>query len=787
MSTLWLPLLLSSVIWAEEDYFHISPNATWDNYKFPEQNTTWDEARDHCQKCFKELTTITSGNVHLIVRKNASLNYWIGLRRSYNGTVPWSKWSNEDPVTYQNWYPGHPVPNKEKKKISICFSTTETPLSTLITTPTSTPVTSTQTSTVTTPITSPETSSNKTDGMCPILIEILECLNMVCNMTYNELKDAVHKYTYVIPQSVTPNTTTYSTTPHATTFSTVFNTATNGTTTESTTASNCILVEQPDPEVYIEDACVVLLSYGMWKEVKCNESHPFVCYDEQFFGQINISNVTKNTGNLSWSEAPGNITHYRVEITGNQTNQTFNNETTNLYTEIKDLVPGNLYSVQVFPVKCGRDLKPQNISFYTKPSAVENLTVVSVTTDSILLNWSKPEGGSEFYSVEYRKQNESYTQLKKTKCKDSKECNVTGLSPGFEYNFTVKAVVNENIEGESSSVSDYTKPSKVVNLTSTNDKSTAIIASWNLLAGDNSGYRYCLYEGSDCTTFENRTNCSITTNETIQVYGKTDGTKYCLCVEALTKNNSLSGEMVGIPAYTLPNTVILSLEAKSKSITASWTINGKYEQFSVTIETNSISADNYNPQTVNTHDLHCNFSNLKAGVEYNVTVVTLNGELKSDPVRMSTYTKPTSPGSAKATSKKTNITVSWEEPEDSKGATIMYKVDYHAPFWNDHEKKYTTDRVYTFPDLKSGTRYNFSVRVVAGNNESDPVFAYAVTEPEKMTLTLTMLCSSQTPLQCEKKETQSELLTKLNGTFDEKFHDNVHWKLKWVERKKNDP
>lgn len=60
----------------------------------------------------------------------------------------------------------------------------------------------------------------------------------------------------------------------------------------------------------------------------------------------------------------------------------------------------------------------------------------------------------------------------------------------------------------------------------------------------------------------------------------------------------------------------------------------------------------------------------------------------------------------------------------------MYKVDYHAPFWNDYEEKYTTDRVYTFPDLKSGTRYNFSVRVVAGNNESDPVFAYAVTGKE---------------------------------------------------------
>ncbi|XP_051738883.1 receptor-type tyrosine-protein phosphatase eta isoform X2 [Ctenopharyngodon idella] len=785
MSTLWLPLLLSSVIWAEEDYFHISPNATWDNYKFPEQNTTWDEARDHCQKCFKELTTITSGNVHLIVRKNASLNYWIGLRRSYNGTVPWSKWSNEDPVTYQNWYPGHPVPNKEKKKISICFSTTETPLSTLITTPTSTPVTSTQTSTVTTPITSPETSSNKTDGMCPILIEILECLNMVCNMTYNELKDAVHKYTYVIPQSVTPNTTTYSTTPHATTFSTVFNTATNGTTTESTTASNCILVEQPDPEVYIEDACVVLLSYGMWKEVKCNESHPFVCYDEQFFGQINISNVTKNTGNLSWSEAPGNITHYRVEITGNQTNQTFNNETTNLYTEIKDLVPGNLYSVQVFPVKCGRDLKPQNISFYTKPSAVENLTVVSVTTDSILLNWSKPEGGSEFYSVEYRKQNESYTQLKKTKCKDSKECNVTGLSPGFEYNFTVKAVVNENIEGESSSVSDYTKPSKVVNLTSTNDKSTDIIASWNLLAGNHSGYRYCLYEGSDCTTFENRTNCSITTNETIQEYGKTDGTRYCLCVEALTKNNSLSGEMVGIPAYTLPNTVSLSLEAKSNSITASWTIHGNYEKFNVTIETTQISP-NYFIFSI-TNNLTYTFGGLMAAVNYTVTVVTLNGDLKSKPATNSKYTVPVSPSWVNAISDKTNITVTWGAPEDSKDALIEYFVQCRTDFWKEVFHNTTTNTSISFTHLKPGTKYDFNVSVVAGNLTSLPVNTSTKTEPEKRTLILTMLCSSETPLQCEKNETQTDLLDELNKTFNNGFHDLVHWKLKWVERKVNNP
>lgn len=60
----------------------------------------------------------------------------------------------------------------------------------------------------------------------------------------------------------------------------------------------------------------------------------------------------------------------------------------------------------------------------------------------------------------------------------------------------------------------------------------------------------------------------------------------------------------------------------------------------------------------------------------------------------------------------------------------MYKVDYHAPFWNDSKEANTNKTNYTFPSLKSGTRYNFNVRVVAGDNESDPVTANAYTGKE---------------------------------------------------------
>lgn len=122
---------------------------------------------------------------------------------------------------------------------------------------------------------------------------MLDCLNMTC-FDLESVMTTCNRTT-----TVTPKTTTYNTTPEVTTFSTTFNATTTkgattegttteaatteGTTTESTTTSNCIFEPEPDPEQYIEDACVVLLSFGMWKEEDCNKSLPYICYEGKDF------------------------------------------------------------------------------------------------------------------------------------------------------------------------------------------------------------------------------------------------------------------------------------------------------------------------------------------------------------------------------------------------------------------------------------------------------------------------------------------------------------------------
>uniref|UniRef100_A0A4W4GV94 C-type lectin domain-containing protein n=1 Tax=Electrophorus electricus TaxID=8005 RepID=A0A4W4GV94_ELEEL len=83
-------------------------------YYYPQPNaSTWDDARHFCQLCFKDLVSITPRNAELVVQNLTSELYWIGLRRNISGAIPWTQWSDNAPVTYQNWYPGHPVPKKQ--------------------------------------------------------------------------------------------------------------------------------------------------------------------------------------------------------------------------------------------------------------------------------------------------------------------------------------------------------------------------------------------------------------------------------------------------------------------------------------------------------------------------------------------------------------------------------------------------------------------------------------------------------------------------------------------------
>nr|XP_055034973.1 uncharacterized protein LOC129422849 [Misgurnus anguillicaudatus] len=925
MRILWLTLLLGSLILAEEQYF-LNSSAK-----------TWDEARDHCQACYKDLATITCRNIHLILQ-NLTSEYWIGLRRRFNGSIPWSRWSNGDHVTYQNWYPGHPILKEETcsttptSTLNIVL-TSNSPVTVLTSIPgnnsTSTPVTNSTSTPVTnlnstssmtapnsaTPVTDSTSTTlmssttspiSSTEDQCPLLTQMLNCLNM----------------SYCINKTGTTGSTTPP--PLYQTLLPV----------NITTQTICDDNADLDPERYIEDACVALLSYGMWIEKHCNENLSYICYDERFMGEIHISNVNENGANLSWSPAPGNITHYTVVVKADQ-NLTLNVTETGLSKHLLNLEESTRYDVQVFPLKCDRDLNPQNISFYTTPSAVYNLNVTKVTNESIELSWDH-SGKPDLYSVKVSYVNwistppvidststtpvtnstsitpvtnstsitlvtnstsitpvtnstsitpvtnstsitpvtnstsitpvtnstsitpvtnstsitpvtdstsiipvtnsssitpvtdltsitpvtdstsitpvtnsTSITPVTNstsiTPVTDStsttpetvseihnateKKIVISGLRPAKMYNLTVTAIVNGTTESVPESVSTYTKPSRVLNLKSADNNDAVIYAAWTKPDETLSGYRVCLNENnifcnncSDCNECIECVNCTITTAERINFTNKTSGTKYILCVAALTNNNETQGEMVQIAAYTRPKAVTeLKLTATFQSITANWNLTEGYKIFNV-----SIKADGWVGTSKVTDKLYHTFEDLQAAVNYTITVITLSEKykLESDPAEQSVYTKIIPPGNATAiVLNQTAIKLTWEVPKELTGnSTITYKVTAHSNYWNETHKKNVTQNTFIFNDLKSGTNYNFRVSVVAGNDESDPVFAYNMTVPYKKKVTFAVMCTSETSLYCSENTTLAEIKEELEKKFGKEYKD-VHWKLKEIDRK----
>ncbi|KAA0723725.1 Cellular tumor antigen p53 [Triplophysa tibetana] len=596
-------------------------------------------------------------NVHDFLPKLGMTDFWVGLRRSFNGSIiPWSRWSNGDPVTYQNWYPGHPVP-----KVETC------PL-----TPNNTSMNSTR-----------APKANNTEDQCPLVFEILNCLNMTI---------------------------------------------------------------------------------------------------ERFFGEINISNVTKSEGYVNWSQGPGNISHYTVKVTegyvnrsqgpGNITHYTVNvtggyeSNETGMVMKLENLTSGTLYTVQVYPVKCGRHLNPQNISFYTSPSDVYNLKETNVTTASVDLSWNH-SGNCDFYLITDMDKPGNPIEINTTKI------TICNLVPAKKYTITVSAVVNKTTKSVSASVSFFTKPSRVLNLTSADNSCTVITASWEKPVGEHKSYNICLNEAnnSTCVNQCQPGNCNETTNKNFTFTDRIPGMKYCLCVAALTNSSQLSGEMVTIEAFTRPREVEdLKLSPFDQHIIASWKVNGRFKEFLVSIETAGLIKE------IHTHYKNYTFMGLKAGVKYNVTVTTLSEktDLKSDPVYISDYTKPTpTPWVTAIVLNETSITLTWGVPKESEGASdIKYEVTHHSVYWNSSNST-DQDKNLTFVGLRSGTNYNFSVSVKAGTLKSHPVFASNQTKPYKKTLTFAMLCTSKTPLLCTEGKSQTATLNKRRNAISDTIFVDV--------------
>ncbi|XP_044212582.1 receptor-type tyrosine-protein phosphatase eta-like [Thunnus albacares] len=242
---------------------------------------------------------------------------------------------------------------------------------------------------------------------------------------------------------------------------------------------------------------------------------------------------------LKWTEPEGSSSFYRVQWTDGNTMR--NDSVTETYINISELTAGVQYNFTVTAVAGDNKTVGQakTISLYTKPEVVRNLNVTEITTSSMTLTWTKPEGSSSFYRVQW-----TYGNTMRNDSVTETYINIRELTAGVQYNFTVTAVAGDNkTVGQAKTISLYTKPEVVRNLNVTEITTSSMTLTWTKPEGSSSFYRVQWTHGNVTQSY----NVSVTSKTFTNL---TPGVQYTISITAVAADGHTEGQSTTVSQYT---------------------------------------------------------------------------------------------------------------------------------------------------------------------------------------------------------------------------------------------
>ncbi|XP_032379279.1 receptor-type tyrosine-protein phosphatase eta [Etheostoma spectabile] len=465
---------------------------------------------------------------------------------------------------------------------------------------------------------------------------------------------------------------------------------------------------------------------------------------------LRVAEVTTSSISLMWTKPEGNSSSYRVQWTDGNGN--YNENVTQTQKNITNLIPGVQYKMTVTAVAVdGSSGQSTAVSQYTKPQVVRNLTANKITTSSISLMWTKPEGNSSFFTIQWTNGTKNLNaNVKET------TINVTQLTAGVQYHFTVIAVAGDNATlGEAKTISLYTKPEVVRNLSVTEITTSSISLMWTKPEGNSSSYRVQWTDGNG------NYNENVTQTQK-NITNLIPGVQYKMTVTAVAGDGS-TGQSTAVSQYTKPEVVrnLGVTEITTSSISLMWT---KPEGNSSSYRVQWTDGNgNYNENVTQTQK---NITNLIPGVQYKMTVTAVAGDGSTgQSTAVSQYTKPQVVRNLTANKiTASSISLMWTKPE---GNSSFFTVQWTNGTNNLNAN--VTETTINVTQLTAGVQYHFTVIAVAGDNatlgEAKTISLY--TKPEVVrNLSVTEITASSISLMWAKPEGNSSFFTVqwTNGT-----------------------
>ncbi|XP_056244337.1 receptor-type tyrosine-protein phosphatase H [Seriola aureovittata] len=196
------------------------------------------------------------------------------------------------------------------------------------------------------------------------------------------------------------------------------------------------------------------------------------------------------------------------------------------------LTPGAVYEIFINCSSCCANVT-------LTPDVVRNLTVTNVTTSSVSVDWSEPEGNSSFYRVQW-----TDGQFNDTSYVSETSMTISNLTAGVQYKIIVTAVADDNhTDGQSTAVTQYTRPGIIGNHHIVSQNTSSISVNWASPPGEVFMYRLEWHNGGVLMTRY--------TNDTFAVLSELiSGTNYTITVTAVAGDNETEGDPYTFTSFT---------------------------------------------------------------------------------------------------------------------------------------------------------------------------------------------------------------------------------------------
>jgi hypothetical protein len=369
----------------------------------------------------------------------------------------------------------------------------------------------------------------------------------------------------------------------------------------------------------------------------------------------------------------------------------------------------------------------------TTPSPVSSLNA-SAGNESVTLRWTAPDnGGASISGFTVTSTPEGHG------CQTSgTTCQVTGLTNGDEYSFSITATNSEGSSAPTSSASviPAALPSGPTSVAASLTGNSVAI-SWQAPSSDGgqpvTGYKVTALPS---TPFVSQKTCETTTALTCSISGLNWGVGYTFLVQA--KNVQGFGESSAsktLKPLAVPGspTNISAIRGNSE-VTVSWTAPSFTGGAAITNYTVTSTQGDFtcspNSSTVRT----CKVTGLENGNFYNFTVVATNSQGDSLPSVPSTYvvpaTVPDLPEDITVTPGNGTLTISWTPPTEDGGSAITgYRLYLSPP--GTYFTISSSSRSYTLYRT-NGVNYSFRLQArssVGYGLLSEPIVEYPSTVP----------------------------------------------------------